>query len=172
MNSRIALKEKRMAAAKTLYLDGFEQKTIAKIMKTSEPTVSKWVREGNWKDERIKKNLRQDNIIERVQKLIEYQLNAIDENLIIAADARERHNQEQEEKGEPKNMFMPLISKGEIDALSKLNAMIKHKNVSWMHVVNTMKVYMEHLQIKDLALAKQSIEAVEQFLQIQQELLK
>lgn len=167
MNSRSEITEQKKQAAKILYLGGFEQQTIAKIISRSESTITGWKKEGNWQDERIKTKLRDDNIAERVNKLIEYQLDSIDYNIELTNKLRE---EEIEEKGEL--IHRPLISKGEIDALSKLNAMIKHKQVNWLHVVNVMKDYMQHLQISDLKLAQKSINAIEDFLQLKQELLK
>lgn len=167
MNSRSEITEQKKQAAKILYLEGFEQQVIAKITGRSEATITGWKKDGNWQDERIKIKLREDNIAERVNKLIEYQLNAIDYNIELTNKLRE---EQMDESGEI--VHRPLISKGEIDALSKLNAMVKHKNINWLHVVNIMKDYMEHLQISNLELAQKSIIAIEEFLQLKQELLK
>lgn len=139
--------EKRDAAF-TLFQEGYTGKHIAKVMGVTEQTVSSWKKSDKW-DEKVAnhKQLWESNA-ERVAKLISYQLRTL-ERLVGDWEKDDNNNK--------------LIGKGEIDALSKLYATIKTKEMTWANYINVMKEFVEFLSRENFELAKQLTEPVELF---------
>lgn len=135
-------------AAFTLFQEGYTGKHIAKVMGVTEQTVSSWKKSDKW-DEKVAnhKQLWESNA-EKVMKLISYQLRAL-----------ERKVTEWEDEGSNQ-----LIGKGEIDALSKLYATIKTKEMTWANHISVMKAFVEFLSRENFELAKQLTEPVDLFL--------
>lgn len=137
-------------AARVLYFEGTPQKQISKIIGISETTISTWKKKGDWDEKLKKRNQLQETNADIVQELISYQLRALRARI---------NNWEALEDEEPK-----LIGKGEIDALSKLYATIKKKDIEWTNYVQIMKEFMSWIQLKDLELAKSLIDYSNEFL--------
>lgn len=142
-------------AAFTLFKQGFAQKNIADIIGVAEVTIRGWKKTDNW-DSKISRELefRAKNI-EDVEYLISYQLRTL-KNLVI---------------GWEKGNTQKLIEKGEIDALSKLYATIKTKDMEWAAYIRIMQEFMEYLSSKDLPLAKQLTGVATEFLSEKQKSL-
>jgi predicted transcriptional regulator len=135
-------------AAKTLYLEGYPQKNIAKIVGVTEQTISAWKDKDGWTDSLLKKSLIEETNADLVQELIEYQLRTlvqIKNNWVTEG----KHN---------------LIQKGEIDALSKLYATIKKKDMIWTNYIQVMRDFVDWLQIKNLDTAKSILGHVDEYL--------
>lgn len=137
-------------AAFTLFEQGFTQKDMAKIFGVGEDTIGVWKKAGDW-DSRIAglNELYRLNS-ERVAKLISYQLRALEKTVA---------RWEQDSDEQPK-----LIGKGEIDALSKLYATIKTKDMEWSTYIRVMREFIQFISTKDLALSKRLTETVNDFL--------
>lgn len=141
-------KADQQAAAKELYFQGWDQNDIARIVKVTENTMTKWVKIGNWKEERATKFSLNDSISNQLLELIDYQLTAI----------RERVS-EWKKSGEKK-----LIDKGEIDALSKMFASVKQKDILWTHYVNVCRELADFVATKDPEFTKALVEFTDAFL--------
>jgi repressor of nif and glnA expression len=142
-------------AAFALFEQGFAQKDIAQIIEVHENTITDWKKIGDW-DSKISSKLefRAKNI-EDVEYLISYQLRTLKRTVI-----------DWESKDTKK-----LIEKGEIDALSKLYATIKTKDMEWAAYIRIMQEFMEYLSSKDLPLAKQLTGVATEFLSEKQKSL-
>jgi transcriptional regulator with XRE-family HTH domain len=138
----------KKAAAKLLFMDGWEQKDIAELLKVSENTLSKWVRHNNWGDVRTAAMLFETTSAEAVRELIGYQLEAL-----------RRKKNELVATGEFK-----LLDRGDIDALQKLFTTIKRGELKWDDHVRTMRRFMEYLQERDPELAKRLISHADVYL--------
>jgi predicted transcriptional regulator len=141
-------KAEQKAAAKELFMLGWDQGRIAATVQVTEGTMSKWVNSEEWREERAKKFSINDSISNSLLELIDYQLTAIKEKV----------------KGYKEDGSMKLLDKGEIDALSKLFAGVKGKDISWTHYVNVCRELADYVAMKDPDLAKALIEFTDAFL--------
>lgn len=135
-------------AARLLFLDGWEQKDIAKLLGVSENSMSKWARTGNWHDRRVASQLFETTSTETIRELIGYQLEALRRK----KDAMVQEGQ------------YNLLDRGDIDALQKLFTTIKRGELKWDDHVRTMRRFMEYLQGQDAELAKRVIEHADTYL--------
>lgn len=135
-------------AAKELFFSGFSQKKIAAIIEVSEQTISSWAKKNGWDQERAERFEKKESIENRVLKLIDYQLWVLEQK---AEQARiDGH---------------PLaIDKGEIDALSKLFASIKAKEIAFAQKVKLIADFTEFINTEDPAIAKRIIKYADQFI--------
>ncbi len=148
-------KAEQRAAAKDLFMLGWDQGRIAATVQVTEATISNWVNKGDngasWKEQRAKKFRLEDSISTDVLELIDYQIRAL----------RSRYL---EFENTDANGQLPLISKGDIDALSKMFAAVKQKDVSWTHYVNVCRELAEYVATKDPEFAKALTEFTDAFL--------
>lgn len=139
-----------------MYNEGWEQKDIARVLKVSEKSISKWSVDGNWKEKRAKKNMTTDVAENNVWDLINYQTRALKmrtENYQAKFDAKEVEE-------------LKLLDKGDIDALQKLFTTVKSKQLEWATVVNIIKEFIDFIQQKDLELAKKLIVKADDYLNL------
>ena len=108
----------------------------------------KMEKEGKWEKLLEEKNTTEQTNEEYIKKMINYQLKSLDSLM-----------DEWESEGKPR-----LIQKGEIDALSKLYATIKKKDVEWTTYVKIVRELVVYLQVENLALAKKIIPISNNFL--------
>lgn len=138
-------------AARLMYMDGWNQTDIARAIGVSENTVSKWSSDAKWKQQKISAQLMEDNAVQRVMEIIDYQTNALirKKNSWLAEDEN----------------TVQLVDKGDIDALQKLFSCIKKETHKFGAYATVMKELLEYLQLADLDLAKQVAPHGDAFLQ-------
>lgn len=141
-------------AAKVLYMEGYAQTDIARILGISNNTVSAWVTDSNWKGQRVSRQLLEDNSVQRVLELIDYQT----QRLIMVKNKWITEDPE----------TVKLIEKGDIDALLKLFTAIKRESTKFSAYAGVLKELLEYLQLIDLELAKQLAIHGDAFLQHKQ----
>lgn len=135
-------------AAKELFFSGFSQKKISSIIEVSEQTVSKWVKKNGWDEDRTELQESRGSIENRIHRLIDHQLWVLEEKV-----------------KEARNDGHPLpIDKGEIDALSKLFASVKGKEISFVQKVKLITDFTEFINTEDPTIAKRIIKYSEQFI--------
>lgn len=144
-------------AARLMFLDGWNQKDIAKVIGRSENTISKWAQAEGWKEKRINFDLLEENSSQRIMKLIDYQLRALERK----TDAWLKEDPE----------TVQLIERGDLDGLQKLFTTIKREHKEWSDYVTVCKELMDWLRITDIALAKKLPERINQFLNEKRKLL-
>ncbi|MGL6123944.1 MAG: terminase gpP N-terminus-related DNA-binding protein [Shewanella sp.] len=142
----------KTAEAKVLFNAGFEQKRIAQMLKLSEVTISKWAKEGEWKKKLTENKMRTEASAERVQKLIDYQLRALEELT------------EKWEKDRKPGETLPLIQAGNTDGLQKLYTTIKSKEIAWSQIVKIITEFVDNIQERDLALAKKLVPLADSYI--------
>lgn len=80
-------KGKKKEDAQELYMKGFEQKQIAQMIGVTEATVSRWQKEGSWKERRAALSLTRPELVNKllltIDTLIE-QVNASNDPTAIA----------------------------------------------------------------------------------------
>jgi len=139
-----------------MYVIGWEQKDIARVLKTSERSIGVWKDKFKWQEKRSKKNMTRDNAEEDVWVLINYQTTAL-----------KMRTEKYQQKFDDKEVDdLPLLDKGDIDALQKLFTTIKSKQLEWATVANLVKELTEYLQLNNLSLAKQFLPLADDFLNV------
>lgn len=140
--------EKR-EAARTLYMTGdYTLQDISRLLSISDTTLTKWVKEGDWKTRRTMSGLFEQTSVEALKELADYQLQALVQlkNKLV-------------EEGN-----WQLLDKGHFDALSKAFSNIKGPELKWEHAVRIMRRFVEFLQDRDLSLAQRVAEHSDLFL--------
>gem|GEM_PF-1814774 len=148
-------KDDERVAARDLFMLGRDQQYVARVLKISETTMSKWAKEGNWREQRSQKFALEESRADRMLGLIDYQIEAL-QNL----------TDEHRSAGKLK-----LLDKGEIDALSKLFSTIKGRDVTWSQYVNVTRELIEFLSSRDNELAKLVVEHTDAFLMHKRDLI-
>jgi len=137
-------------AAQILYREGYSQADIAEMMKVSNNTVSKWATDGRWKEKKVSEELLQDNSVQRIIKLIDYQTRALERRV----DTWLKEDQESTK----------LIERGDIDALQKLYTTIRQDAKKFSDYVHVIKELLTFVQHKDLELAQRLTEPADEFI--------
>ncbi len=135
--------------ARELFFLDKPQKTIASIVKKSEQTISKWVEEGNWDEERALQKASEKGIKKRILALIDYELQVIEEE----TQAMRR------EGGKLKH-----IDKGHVDALSKLLSGVKSKELTFAEKIKLVTDFTEYIADQNPTLAKELIKYSDSFI--------
>jgi len=144
-------------AARLLFMEGFSQKEIARYMRVTENTVSKWSQSGKWKERKISLSLMQDNSVQRIMELIDYQTTAL---------KRKKDSWIDEDPDTTR-----LIDRGDIDALQKLFTTIRRDSKKFTDYVSVLKEFFEYLEAVDLKLAKGLTAYGDRFLNEKQKVL-
>lgn len=144
-------------AALILYREGYSQTDIADLIKVSSNTISKWTREGQWQEKKISTEVLQDNSVQRILKLIDYQTKALERRVNTWID------EDQES--------IKLIERGDIDALQKLFTTIRQDAKKFSDYVNVVKELLSFIQERDLDLAKALADPADEFIQEKRKLL-
>ncbi|MFC5408015.1 DUF1804 family protein [Larkinella bovis] len=150
MNSR----DKTKQIGKELYMLGKPAQEIARMLDVSTTTVSNWTTKEGWREERASKLSQKKTIQDSLLFLIDYQLEALSEKV--------RKNREEMDE-------LPLLDKGEIDALSKMFAVIKGKELQWSNVVDVIREFGEAVNRKDPDFAKALVPFMDDFLLFKRE---
>lgn len=136
-------------AAKSLYInENLDQKEIARILSISPNTVTRWKQDDNWGDAQL---LRENSTLD-ILDLISYQtrtLKKIKERYLNSEDYEDK---------------LPLLNKGDIDALQKLHSTVKNDARKFNDYVIVMKEFFEFLQDEDLDAAKKLTPIADMFL--------
>lgn len=137
-------------AAYSMYVDGWQQKDIAAIMKVTEATVVNWKKTHDWDKKRTNSVLARETSEEGLQDLIHYQLDVLrhqkDEQLKLPAAERK------------------LIERGDIDALSKMFSSIKGKELEWGNYVVVCRELLNNIRGRDLESARLLMQYITDFL--------
>lgn len=148
-------KVEQKLAAKELFFLNWDQTEIARVVNVTNATVSKWVNQEKWREERALKYSLKESIGGQLMELIDYQLSALREKV-----------KTYKESGDLK-----LLDKGEIDALSKMFASVKQKDVQWTHYVNVCRELCDYVDSKDSDFAKALLNFTDGFLMQKRERL-
>lgn len=143
----MAMQEKR-DAARILFLEGYTMERIGQILKVSHRTVGTWSRDGNWKERRVRNSMLQENSVNHLFEIFEYQVRCL-----------KQKKDKMEETGEIEP-FKP----GEFDALQKLYSTIKSDHRQFSDYVAVMKELLAWLKDKNLTLAQELTTLADEFL--------
>lgn len=144
-------------AAKTLYFEGWPQKEIARTLKCAEKTVSSWKRSDKWDEQRAEQNHLRDSAADQIMLLINHQLKVLNK-------IKDKFNQDIDKNSSIETLNKSLIQNGQIDALYKMFAAVKGKELQWTNYVKVIRELYEYMAAGNTELAKQMIEAADDFL--------
>lgn len=145
----------KKSAAQELFNAGWDQKRIASILELSEQTISGWKQKHHWEEKRAKKNMAADVAEDVIWELINYQL---------AALKQKKDQWEELARTNKENKDLPVLDKGDIDALQKLWTTVKTKQLDWSVIVNNLKEFVSFLSERDIDLAKQILTHTDDYL--------
>lgn len=72
--------EKRKNLARTLYMAGKEQNEIAEQIEVSRQTLSRWVNEGGWKEQRAAKSVTRPELVNKLLVTIDRLISQVNES--------------------------------------------------------------------------------------------
>lgn len=147
----------KKAATAVLFKEGYEQKDIAKILKLSEVTISKYVKEGGLKKKRLEHSIHKQTAEENALTALAHQTTVI---RMISEKLGEKLNEDMsvEELGKC------LIPKGEIDAVQKLFTTVKGKELEWSGIVKILREFSQWLKEEDLELAQDILDPIDKYI--------
>lgn len=135
-----------------LFKEGVSGQEIARIMKRSEQTISRWKRDGDWEQKATEDLMAMQTIHEDIRDLVRYQL-------VQLRKLKDQYIKDETDGGDPK-----LISKGDIDGVRDLYNMIKEKETDWTTLVRTVRKINKYLKDNHPELAREVAPALNDFL--------
>jgi predicted transcriptional regulator len=145
------------SAIDELFNSGWEQKDIARILKFSEVTVSRYVKKHNLRQRRSMQSLAKRTSEENALVALEHQ------STVIRLMA-EKLKAELSDNPDINELKAALIPKGEIDALQKLFTTIKGKELEWSAVVKIIRELMTYIKDRDPELAQDAIDIADDYI--------
>jgi len=146
-------------AIEALLKEGFEQTEIARILRLSENTVSKYSNKKGIKkrilEQSIKQNTAEDDALtslahqSKVVRMISDKLSAKLSPDMDVEDLKEC-----------------LIPKGEIDALQKLFTTIKRKELEWSDKVKILRQFFNYVKGEDVVTARDIVPHIENYMNL------
>lgn len=144
-------------AIEILFNEGWEQKDIAKTLRLSEVTVSKYVTGNNLRKQRALQSLAKKTSEDNALMALEHQSTII---RLIA----EKLKSELADNPDMESLKAALIPKGEIDALQKLFTTIKGKEREWSDVVKIIREFTSWLKEVNIELAQDVVDHADEYL--------
>ena len=135
-----------------LFKEGVSGQDIARIMKRSEQTISRWKKNGDWEQKATEDLMAMQTIHEDTRDLVRYQLATL-------RKLKEQYIKAEREGGEPR-----LIGKGDIDGARDLFNMIKVKEADWTTLVRIVRLINKFMKDNYPTLAREVAPALNDFL--------
>jgi predicted transcriptional regulator len=142
------------SAAQELFNAGWDQNDIARILKISEKTISTWKQKHNWEEKRAKKNMAEEVSEDGIWELINYQIAAL----------KMKKNKFEEQLAKNEIQDLPVLDKGDVDALQKMWTTVKGKQLEWSVLVKLIKDFVSYISEKDLDLAKSMLNYTDDYM--------
>jgi len=144
-------------AAEILFREGFDQKDIARILKLSETTISKYAIAGKWR--KIKKE--HDLRLLTAETDNEFSLAHQSRVLRMMSETLSKTVTTDMTIDELKGCLLP---KGEIDAVQKLSTTIARRDPDWKILVRVLREFSVYLKDENLELAQQVVQHVDKYI--------
>lgn len=152
MAGKQAETEIKKKAAKALYLMGLQsQADICIGVGVAAKTMSKWVTDGHWEDERNKELLREDQTVENIRRIIASQSQ-------ILADLGDELAKEGK-----------LLTAGQLDGFAKTFKLLQKDSLSMDAIVRICKNLLSYISTEDIDVAKKVQPMVSRFIALQQQ---
>lgn len=125
------------------------------MLKLSETTVSSWSNRYAWKQRRSSEAMTREAAEATIYELIDYQLKAL-----------KARKDQWEHEAQTNKQPLPLIDKGDIDALQKLFVPVRQRQQSFSAIASSVRELMDYLQGVNLEVAKLMLDHVHTFLNL------
>jgi len=145
------------SAIDELFTAGWEQKDIARVLKLSEVTVSRYVTKNGMRKNRVMQSLARKTSEENALIALEHQST-------IIRMIGEKLRAELSENPTMEDLKAALIPKGEIDALQKLFTTIKGKEQEWSSVVKIIREFTAWLKEVDMEVAQDVVDHADDYI--------
>lgn len=145
------------SAIDVLFAEGWDQKDIARVLKVSEVTVSRYAGKNGLRKKRTMQSLARKTSEENALIALEHQ------STIIRLIGEKLRN-ELSENPTMEDLKAALIPKGEIDALQKLFTTIRGKEQDWSAVVKTVREFTSFLKEVDMELAQRVVDHADDYI--------
>jgi hypothetical protein len=146
-------------AIEALLKAGFEQTEIARILRLSENTVSKYSNKKGIKKRILEQSIKQNTAEEDALTSLAHQSKVV---RMISDRLAARLTPDMEVDA----LKECLIPKGEIDALQKLFTTIKRKELEWSDKVKILRQFSSFLKDEDMELAREIVPHVESYMNL------
>jgi len=151
----------KKGAAEILYKEGIEQKEIARILRLSTVTISKYVTQNGWRKKRMQHSIRKNTAEEDALTALAHQARIIK---MISCKLSDELDQKPEDALTIEELKSALIPKGEIDALQKLFTTIKGKELEWSAIVRILREFSAFLKEEQLQLAQELLPHIDKYI--------
>lgn len=145
------------SAIDELFNAGWDQKDIARVLKISEVTVSRYAGKNGLRKKRTMQSLARKTSEENALTALEHQSTII---RLIAEKLRAKLS----ENPTMEELQAALIPKGEIDALQKLFTTIRGKEQDWSGVVKIIREFTSFLKEVDMELAQGVVDHADDYI--------
>lgn len=137
-----------------LYNADWSQKDIARILDVSEKTVVNWKQKNRWEEKRAKRNMAEEISEDGIWELINYQITAL----------RMKKNKFEEQLASGEIKDLPVLDKGDVDALQKMWTTVKGKQLEWSTIVRIIRDFVGNISEKDNDLARALLNHTDDYL--------
>lgn len=144
--------------ARQLFMMGWEQTRIAKVIGRTEQTINKWCKDGQWYMQRDLNRSKFQGSKDLITQLLHHQLDVlhrIAHKKKLELEATENPTIEELEK--------LLINSKEADLVAKFFAQIRDQENHWDKLVSFAADLVDFLQSKDLELAKNVLPLIDAY---------
>lgn len=138
--------------ALTLFLKNTSIANIAQLLGVNERTVGRWKKEEKWEEARVKKTIDAQESAKRIWRLINYQTKALNVKI------------EDFEKAAQEGGNYETISSKDIDALQKLYAIVKKKDIDFTVTLEIVRELSAFMQAQNLKLTKKVMPLIAAFI--------
>lgn len=153
------MSQSREAAIEALLKAGFEQTEIARILRLSENTISKYSNQKGIKKRILEQSIKQNTAEEDALTSLAHQSKVV---RMISDKLAERLSPDMAVE----DLKDCLIPKGEIDALQKLFTTIKRKELEWSDKVKILRQFANYLKGEDTELARDIVPPIELYINL------
>jgi DNA-binding XRE family transcriptional regulator len=150
------VKEEVKDAARTLFLDGWSQKGLSKLLNVSERTMTTWAKEGEWDGIKLKQKLADEQRVEHIKEILDYHLFIEVQKL--------RLSKESFQSGALTADKMHITHPNLARMLTQLMTYSQKKEANFFQTTNIMTDFMEHIALSDPPFAERVSEFTESFI--------
>jgi hypothetical protein len=150
------VKEEIKDASRTLFLDGWTQKGISKLLNVSERTMTTWAKEGEWDGIKLKQRLADEQRVEHIKEILDYHLFIEVQKL--------RSNKEAFQSGTLTADKMHVTHPNLARMLTQLMAYSQKKEANFFQTTSIMTDFIDHVASSDPSFAERVSEFTESYI--------
>jgi Putative ATPase subunit of terminase (gpP-like) len=150
------VKEEIKDAARTLFLDGWTQKAISKLLSVTERTMTTWAKDGEWDSVKLKRKLADEQRVEHIKEILDYHL--------FMEVVKLRQNKEAFRMGALTADKMHVTHPNIARMLTQLMAYSQKKEANFFQTTSIMTDFIDHIASSDPSFAERVSEFTESYI--------